>query len=296
MNLRTAIGVYIGSSEFRNLSERSKRIYNNGFSSLEPLWEHNVKTLRRKEILEFRDSLIERPGKCRVALMTLNNIFRHLLDCGDVNYNPALAIRGLPPPVPIKRWEEWEIDKFLTTAPDYLKSAMLLALYTGQRLSDLVRMRWDDYDGETIRVVQKKTSKELLLPVHPKLKADLDFRSKLAQDADTWRPFILENRSGHPLTASALASSILRHARRIGLVNRTIHGVRKSCASMLAESGCSASEIQSITGHKSLKEVQRYTLEANQLWLAQGAILKWGKFDGRQRVGSKSPPDHKRIG
>lgn len=274
MKLIDATVSYIKSAEWANLSPRSQRIYNAGFTSLAGLMEMPIKRIQRSDILDFRDSLHSQPGKCRVALMTLNNVYRHLLDRGVVNFNPALKINGLPPPKPIARWEETEIDKFIDTAPEHLKAAMLLALYTGQRLSDLVRMRWDEYDGETIRVKQKKTGRELLLPVHPKLKASLDRRQIEAQDAPNWRPFILWGLYGKPYTAASLGTSITRHARRLGL-SKSIHGVRKTCACILAEAGCSPSEIMSITGHKSLKEVQRYTLESNQYRLGQSALRKW---------------------
>ncbi|WP_442859439.1 tyrosine-type recombinase/integrase [Bosea sp. Tri-49] len=45
-----------------------------------------------------------------------------------------------------------------------------------------------------------------------------------------------------------------------GLPERCVtHGIRKAAARRLAEAGCTAHEIASITGHKSLNEVQRYT-------------------------------------
>lgn len=50
------------------------------------------------------------------------------------------------------------------------------------------------------------------------------------------------------------------------------HGLRKAACRRLAEIGCSAPEIAAISGHKSLKEVQRYIEEANQARLAQSAM------------------------
>jgi hypothetical protein len=43
---------------------------------------------------------------------------------------------------------------------------------------------------------------------------------------------------------------------------------------MLAEAGCSALEIAAITGHASLKEVERYTKSAQQAKLARSAISR----------------------
>ncbi len=69
------------------------------------------------------------------------------------------------------------------------------------------------------------------------------------------------------------------------------HGLRKAAARRLAEAGCSASEIMSITGHKTLAEVERYTRSAEQERLAQRAIKrqsehKSGKLDSEKVANS----------
>jgi integrase len=50
--------------------------------------------------------------------------------------------------------------------------------------------------------------------------------------------------------------------------------LRKAAARRLAEAGCTEHEISSITGHASLKEVQRYTKSADQKRLAIAAMAK----------------------
>jgi len=52
------------------------------------------------------------------------------------------------------------------------------------------------------------------------------------------------------------------------------HGLRKAAARRLAEAGCSANQIMAITGHKSLKEVERYTRAAGQRLLAESAMKR----------------------
>ena len=60
-----------------------------------------------------------------------------------------------------------------------------------------------------------------------------------------------------------------------GLPERCVtHGLRKAAARRLAEAGCSANEIASITGHETLKEVQRYTKAAEQRKLAVAAMAR----------------------
>jgi hypothetical protein len=48
----------------------------------------------------------------------------------------------------------------------------------------------------------------------------------------------------------------------------------------MAEAGCTPHEIAAITGHRTLKEVERYTKAADQVRLARQAAAKRTKRDG----------------
>jgi integrase len=62
-----------------------------------------------------------------------------------------------------------------------------------------------------------------------------------------------------------------------GLANGTsAHGLRKAACRRLAEAGCSANEIMAISGHASLREVERYTKAADQERLARAAMKRLG--------------------
>jgi integrase len=54
----------------------------------------------------------------------------------------------------------------------------------------------------------------------------------------------------------------------------TAHGLCKRCCADLANSGASAHEIMSVSGHQTLKEVDRYTRAACQEALAVEAMRK----------------------
>ncbi len=66
------------------------------------------------------------------------------------------------------------------------------------------------------------------------------------------------------------------------------HGLRKAAARRLAEAGCTAKQIQAITGHKTLAEVERYTRKADQVRLARKAMKKQRKADGEFATSPKS--------
>jgi len=107
---------------------------------------------------------------------------------------------------------------------------------------------------------------ELSIPLHPRLQAEL-----ARWPADNLS--FLATTGGKPFSPVGFSNWFSECARKAGLPkNSSPHGLRKAAARWLAEAGCSALEIAAITGHASLKEVERYTKSAAQGRLAASAI------------------------
>jgi integrase len=54
----------------------------------------------------------------------------------------------------------------------------------------------------------------------------------------------------------------------------SFHGLRKAACRRLAEAGCSVNEIAAISGHATLREVQRYTKAVDQERMARSAMAR----------------------
>jgi integrase len=65
-----------------------------------------------------------------------------------------------------------------------------------------------------------------------------------------------------------------------GLVGRSAHGLRKATAVRLAEAGATTKQIQAVTGHASLREVERYSKGAEQERLARAAVSRLVRREG----------------
>ena len=79
---------------------------------------------------------------------------------------------------------------FFAAAPAHLHLPLLLALWTGQRQGDLLRLPWSAYDGAIIRLQQSKSKPpRVQVPVGAPLKAALDAASKRS-------PIMLVNSDG----------------------------------------------------------------------------------------------------
>src|SRR6516225_3425369 len=93
-----------------------------------------------------------------------------------------------------KIWTEHDQVAFLRSAPAHLYLPLLLALWTGQRQGDLLRLAWSAYDGTRIRLRQSKTGVPVSFKVGAPLKAMLDRSTKRST-------IILTNSDGKPWTA-----------------------------------------------------------------------------------------------
>ena len=111
-------------------------------------------------------------------------------------------------------------------------------------------MRWDACDGEAIRLRQSKTGAELVIPLHPILRAEM---AAWRREANSLH--ILTTRRGRPWIPTHLSQDLGRALVALGLPpGLNIHGLRKAAAARLADAGCTVHEIAAITGHRSLQD------------------------------------------
>jgi integrase len=166
-------------------------------------------------------------------------------------------------------WTEDEISQYEAHHPigTQARLTLALALYTGQRRGDLVRMGRQHRNGDVISVRQQKTGALLTIPLHPKLAAILE---AIPSGNLTY----LVGAQGMPLAPNGLTTQFIVWAKKAGLSGCPLHGLRKAACRRLAEAGCTAHQIMAISGHKTLAEVQRYCAAASQKELAQQAISR----------------------
>jgi integrase len=240
--------------------------------------EHGHRTLagltRERIVAGILQPYADRPGARLAMLKILRVLIRHAIDIGWLNHDPSLGIRR-PKTNEIRSWTEFEIEAFEERWPIGTKQrlAFALLLFTGQRRSDVHRMTWTDVTERTIRVVQQKTGTKLTIPLHRDLLA-------LFTVAERNHVTIINTSYGRPFTVAGFGQWLREAITAAGLpVDCQPHGLRKAAGRRLAEAGCSANEIMSLLGHKTMAEAERYTREADQAKLAAAAVLK---LEGRK--------------
>ena len=106
-----------------------------------------------------------------------------------------------------KVWTAEDEAAFLERAPAHLHLPLMLALWTGQRQGDLLRLPWSAYDGKHIRLKQNKTGARVVIRVGAPLKAMLDAHQNAAPSSS---PTVTASR-GHRMASGHRGA---RRARR----------------------------------------------------------------------------------
>lgn len=219
----------------------------------------------------WRDTL---PGASRrqaqYAWTVLARILSVAKDRGKIDVNPCeRGGRIYTADRSDRIWTAEDEAAFYRLAPPHLHLALRLALWTGQRQGDLLRLPWSAFDGTHIRLRQGKTGRRVTIPVGAPLAADLAATKRRG-------PLVLATMEGRAWTSDGFGASWRKACARAGIEGVTFHDLRGSAVTRLALAGCTEPEIAAITG-LSLKDVSAI-LDAHYLsrdaGLAESAIRK----------------------
>jgi integrase len=254
---------YQAGSEFAGLRDRTRTDYIKQIKLIEvafgdmPLAALSARGARA-EFMAWRDKLATRSRRqADYAWTVLARVLSWSKDRGLVSENPCerggRLYRGTRAD---KVWTADDEAAFYRLAPAHLHLPVLLALWTGQREGDLLRLTWSAYDGEVIRLKQSKTGARVSIPVGAPLKAVLDVALRLS-------PVILLTSDGKPWTPDGFRASFAKARAKAGIVGVTFNDLRGTAVTRLALAGATEAEIATITGH-SLRDV-RSILDSNYL-------------------------------
>lgn len=275
------IVAYYGSTEFKNLEESTRYVYRHAIERFRARFgEKTVAGMQSKHALAFLDEYADKPGTAANFRRVMRILMRFAVERGFRTDNPMVGLRKAKSKSEgFRTWSEADIAMFEAKWPEGSRErlALHLLLYTAQRRSDVVVMGRQHVRGAKIHVAQQKGGgkTKLWIPLHPRLAASI------AATPLTDMTFLV-TKYGRAFTPESFTSWFVDAAKDAGLpANSTPHGLRKAGARRLAEAGCSAHQIKSITGHKTLAEVSLYTAAADQERLAEEAMDAFEKSEKR---------------
>ncbi|EBA14068.1 tyrosine-type recombinase/integrase [Roseobacter sp. CCS2] len=248
---------YLESYDFKALSDASKREYKRYLTLIsQKFGKAPIDIATRNDAIaayrQWHRSMQDKQRTANYALAVLKKLMAWAVDSGNTTTNPTAQIK------PIKRkgkstrrdiiWTKDQINHFNTVAGCHVKNPFNAALLTSQRKKDIIEMTWDAYDGDTIKIRQSKTGKDVWIKVPEELKCILD-----GLDRTHERVFL--NSLGQPWTLDGYDSSF-RAAKIAAKVNGvTFHDTRGTAVTLAYIGGASFREISLMSGH-SEREVE----------------------------------------
>jgi integrase len=286
---------YTGSVEFeRKLAPATQREYKRMLTKAEPEFGDMPREVLndvavRTEILNWRAAIARSSGEREAdnRLSVISAMLTWAVENGRLATNHIKGFRRLYHADRSEIiWLPEHIEAFMRVAPVELQRALIIALHTGQRQGDILRLPWSAYDGTAITLRQGKNARRgrtaplVTIPCTKALRRMLDGMQRAS-------PLILTTKTGRALKKKRLNELWNETTNVAGLdrvmlpgmeepVSLRFNDLRGTAITMLSEAGSTPQQIATITGH-SLKTVtailDRYL--ARTRGLAEQAIFNW---------------------
>lgn len=152
-----------------------------------------------------------------------------------------------------------EISRLLEKGNLQIGTGVLIASETALRISDVLHLRWTDYDGDTIKLVygkqrEGKPKKALTIPCTSRLKEHLDAMDRRGST-------VLTTPTGKRWDRHNFSNGFRSLCRDLSIDGKHFHDLRGTAITRFAELGLTAEQISSVTGHslKTINDIlQRY--------------------------------------
>lgn len=258
--LQTVIDGYQKSPQFTKLAVRTRTDYAQHIAKIERCrFDPRFPTLStyplaaiddpkiRKRFLDWRDTMaLKSPRQADATFGVLRIILEWGRDRGMLANNHATRPKKVyKADRSEKLWLPDDIAAFRAVAPPEMVLAFELALWTGQRQSDLLKLGWSSYKDGRLSFRQGKRKRKVDMPAPAPLRAILDAAPRKAAT-------ILTQPNGKPWTTEPRPVYFQHTWRKAtldaGLDGLHFHDIRGTTCTMLADAECTPSEIAAVLG------------------------------------------------
>jgi integrase len=208
------------------------------------------------ELSKARDewSTIYAPASVKNLLGLINRIMKYAQIELGVFFPQGLPVEQMRKPIirnqRNRRLNSHELTKLINHAPDDLKPVIQFAIETAARRGEIAKLTWSDI-CLTDRYAQLRDTKNGEDRKVPLTNKALELLQSLPEPHDG-RVFGYT----HP---DSITTAFARACEQAGITNLRFHDLRHEATSRLFEAGLNVIEAASVTGHKELRMLQRYT-------------------------------------
>lgn len=240
---------FIESPEYRNLKKRTRSDYLSHlgeFSEEFGSWRTALFEDPRiaQDLSEWRDDHPS-PRQGDMRIQVVGALFSWARSRGITGARPTEPVRKIyKSDRADKIWSDEDLSKLLDNCPPSLSLAVQLAVNTGLRQGDLIKLPWSAVSDICIRHQTSKRGKEVVIPLTKELRELISAIPRIS-------PIVLTSRSKRPWTASGLRSSFDRAKKRAGFTTEhdlRWHDFRGTAVTHLRKSGLTVRDLALIFG------------------------------------------------
>lgn len=215
--------------------------------------------IRTPDIIKYRDRRLKEvgPNSVRLELAVISHLFTVASRDWGMNYLSNPVARGVMPSVKQtardRRLQPGEEDQLMQACKEYggvIGDIVMFALETAMRRAEIASLRWEDIHGNIARLHDTKNGERRDVPLSSRAREIIHRRAK-GRSLNDKRVFGIA-----PNGISQAFSRVCKHA---GIVDLRFHDLRHEATSRLFERGLNPMQVASITGHKTLQMLKRYT-------------------------------------
>jgi integrase len=309
--MRWLVEQYYASAAFCRLDGDTRRVRRRILDAIcERAGPLAFAAMEPKHVAKLRDEKAETPDAANSYVKALRAVFKWACspEYGHATRNPAKDVGYLKPNNPdgYRTWTEAEVAQFEARHPIGTKArlALDLFLYTGVRISDVVRLgpqmeRFDGAGGKLVFSEQKGRGAKIKtheLPILPPLRASIE--AYRAQQGAKQHLVYLVTAFGQPHTVKGFGNWFVRQCRIAGLAKGlSAHGIRKCGAVRCVNAGATEHQLMALFGWETSKQAALYTRRANRRQLEAGAapLLQRMEPEGAQSENKKAAISGKKV-
>lgn len=233
------------------------------------------KEMTSKHVRMLRDRKADVPHTANAFVLQLGALFKWAIEAEHATYNPANDVPAIQIATTegFHTWTEDEVVQFEAFHPvgSQARLALALYLYTGQRISDVVRLgpQCEQPNGD-LKFTQRKNRKRAPTVIEiPVLSVLAEI---IAASVCGDQTYLINSRGKPWKNANSFGNAFRAWCADAGLPHCSSHGLRKVACCAMAENGATELQMMSVFGWKNPDEARPYLRNARRAKMAGSSI------------------------
>lgn len=203
-------------------------------------------------LADYRDKRLQKASNqtTKHELGLIRRAMKKAIEWGYIDSVPYVASPSLKGQARAKRLKQKELYLLLNSADEYLTHVIQFLIETAMRRGELSKLKINDIDTEKrlIYLRNTKNGEDRVIPISKKALISIHFLKEEAKSD------LLLNYSKEWLT-----EKFIKLCKTLEIEDFRLHDLRHEGVSSLFEKGLNMMEVSSISGHKDLSMLKRYT-------------------------------------